>query len=371
MKRSFRTSCHLLLALLVMGGAAACEPAGSAPSVVRVSTADQLVRTYATAAPGTTIELAAGTYAPKQLRRPASSEELIKLRATPGAQVEVRDLDVRGPLAVERLTLTGIIRFRAEAAGSSLSNSTVRPGNVIVEGDRVSILDNDIQGPPDRDALDIGATDGTGPFGVQVRGNTLGPGTLSPGSTAHVDCLQVMSGEDLVVADNLLYDCPAQTLLVKSDLGPIRNVTVVRNALRGCRPRTDACPAWMTLQVVSGPHPMRDIVIEGNTIAGALRMTPGIAGLVARGNAASSVEQGCEYLTSGNVVGTARCTVPPGNTVADPRFIDVDAAPPDLRPAQDSPSIDRGGAAQTQRDAKGRSAACGSGWDAGAYERCD
>jgi hypothetical protein len=349
------------------------DTASGDASVIEVSSADELAATFASAAPGTTIELLSGTYKPRQLRRSAdaaSVESPVRLRAKPGEIVEVQDLDVAGPLAVERIHLTGIIRFRAAAAGSSLANATVRPGNVIVEADDVSIVDNQIQGPPDRDALDIGATDGTGPFDVVVRGNTLGPGTLSPGSPAHVDCLQVMSGERLLIEDNLLYDCPAQTLLVKSDLGPIHDVTVIRNALRGCRPRTESCPAYMTLQLVPGAHPMSDVHVEGNSIAGALRAVAGFTGVQVASNAMTRIEAGCEYLTTGNVIGTAGCAVPPGNLMADPAWIDVDSDPPDLRPAPLSAAIDQA-PTQSRADLRGTTDPCGEAWDAGAFERCN
>ena len=363
----------VLLAVVLLS-APACEPsegAERAPSV-RVDSAAALVSAYASAPGGSTILLAPGVYAPRQLKRTGAAPTApIVLRPEPGASVEVQDLDVAGPaLHVEDLHLTGIIRFRAAAVGSRLEGSTVDPGNVIVEGDDVAIVDNRLRGPADRDALDIGATDGTGPVGVVVRGNTIGPGTLTPGSTAHVDCLQVMSATELVVADNLLYDCPAQTLLIKSDLGPIEQVRVVRNALRGCTPRTETCPAYMTLQVVPGDHPMRDIVLIGNSIAGAFRAVAGIEGLVLQANAIDRVEDGCQYIGRGNVIGSARCEVPEGNRLAAPQWVDATAEPPDLHPSPASPTVDAGPSTM-EADANGRSQACGATWDAGAYERCD
>ena len=354
--------------------APACEPsegAELAPSV-RVDSARALVDTYATAPAGTTIVLGPGVYAPRQLRRsgPALTAPIV-LRPAPDADVEVQSLDVNGPsLHVQDLHLTGIIRFRAAAVGSRLERSTVDPGNVIVEGDDVAIVGNRLRGPPDRDALDVGATDGSGPAGVVVRGNTIGPGTLTPGSTAHVDCLQVMSATELSVVDNLLYDCPAQTLLIKSDLGPIEGVRVARNSLRGCTPRTDACPAYMTLQVVPGAHPMRDILLTGNSIAGAFRGVAGVDNLVLEANAIDRIEDGCQYVGKDNVIGSARCDLPEGNDLAAPQWADASAEPPDLYPGPDSPTVDAGPATM-EADATGRAEACGTTWDAGAYERCE
>ncbi len=359
---------------LVAAGPPSCDEGGADPAdaagTVRVATARALADAYATAPPGSTIVLAPGVYAPPQLKRGALDEPIVLTR-DPATEVEVQNLDVNGPaLHVDDLHLTGIIRFRAAAVGSQLTGSTVVPGNVIVEGDDVAIVGNTITGPPDRDALDIGATDGTGPAHVVVRDNLLGPGRLTPGSAAHVDCLQVMSGTDLVIADNQLYDCPAQTLLLKSDLGPVARVHVVRNALRGCTPRTDACPAFMTLQVVPGQHPLHDLYLEGNSIAGAFRAVAGIEGLLLVGNAIDRIEEGCEYVGTGNVIGSARCDLPSGNRLAAPAWVDGSSEPPDLRPAPGSPTEDAGGASMAP-DAAGRTTACGSAWDAGAYERCD
>lgn len=371
-----RIPAALLIAAAALVGAAACEPASGEDTevVVRATSASELATAYAVAEPGSVIELGPGVYEPKQLRRGAGAptlDEPVTLRPAAGADVEVRALDVGGPaLRVEGLHLTGIVRFRATAVGSSLEGATVVPGTVIVEGDDVTIQGNRITAAPNRDALDIGATDGSGPRGVVVHGNVLGPGTLDPGSAAHVDCLQVMSAERLVITANVLYDCPAQTLLVKSDLGPVRDVHIARNALRGCRPRTSTCPAYMTLQVVPGEHPMSGIEVDGNSVAGALRAVGVIPGLELRGNAIDSVEDGCEHLVERNVVGSARCEIPPGNLVASPEWEGVDTAPPDLHPTSGSPTRDSG-APSMEQDADGRTTACGSGWDAGAFERCD
>jgi hypothetical protein len=370
-----RRPAALLLSGAALVGAVACRPAGGTgvTGVVHAGSASELVAAYGTAKPGTTIELDSGVYAPKQLRRHVGApalDEPVTLRAAPGAEVEVKALDVGGPaLRVQGLHLTGIVRFRAAAVGSSLEDASVVPGTVIVEGDDVTISGNRITAAPDRDALDIGATDGSGPRRVVVHGNVLGPGSLTPGSPAHVDCLQVMSAEQLVVNDNVLYDCPAQTLLVKSDLGPVREVRIARNALRGCRPRTSTCPAFMTLQIVPGAHPMSDIEVDGNSVAGALRAVGSIPGLELRANAIDRVEDGCEHLVERNVLGSARCQIPPGNLVAAPQWTAVDASPPDLRPTSGSPTRDAG-ATSMERDADGRSTACGSRWDAGAFERC-
>jgi hypothetical protein len=354
--------------------APACEPSDGAelPPSVRVDSARALADTYATAPGGTTIVLAPGVYAPRQLKRTgAALTAPIVLRPAPDAVVEVQNLDVAGPsLHIEDLHLTGIIRFRAAAVGSRLEGSTVDPGNVIVEGDDVAVVGNRLRGPPDRDALDIGATDGSGPAGVVVRGNTIGPGTLTPGSSAHVDCLQVMSGTELVIADNLLYDCPAQTLLIKSDLGPVEQVRVARNSLRGCTPRTDACPAYMTLQVVPGDHPMRDITVVGNSIAGAFRGVGGIEGVVLDANAIDRIEDGCQYVGQDNVIGSSRCELPAGNHLAAPQWVDPTAEPPDLHAGPGSPTVDAGPPTM-EADASGRAQACGTTWDAGAYERCE
>jgi hypothetical protein len=377
--RARRRSPLALTAVVVAGLLAACTTSGSSPassaSTRSVSSSDALTAAYATAAPGSTIELATGVYAPAQLRRAAGAPTLtlaepVTLRPASGATVVVRNLDVAGPaLRIKNLHMTGIIRFRARAIGSSIDGSRVDPGNVIVEADQVAITGTRLHAPPDRDALDIGATDGTGPTGVQVKDNLIGPGTLTPGSTAHVDCLQVMSAVDLVVADNLLYDCPAQTLLVKADLGPIDGVSIVRNALRGCRPRTSTCPAFMTLQVVPASHSMQDIRLEGNSVAGALRAVAGIPGVVIVGNAIDRVEDGCSYPMTANVVGSSRCTLPGGNRTAAPVWVNPDANPPDLHETVGSPTIDAGEPTMPA-DKDGQTTPCGSGWDAGAFEHC-
>jgi len=362
--------------LAVTMGAAWAATGSSSPAaapIVQVRTAADLVKTYASAAPGTTIELATGVYQPKQLKRAIGAPPLtqaVVLRAATGATVEVRNLDVNGPaLRVDDLHLTGNVRFRARAVGGAVLDSTVQPGTIIVEADRVAIERNTIRGPDDRDGLDIGATDGKGPYGVMVRGNTIGPGRLTPGSTAHVDCLQVMSADNLTVEDNILFDCPAQTMLVKSDLGPIRGVTILRNSLRGCLPPSSGCPGLMTLQIVPGAHPMRTITVTGNSVAGALRAVDAIPGVTFTGNAIDHVEDGCQYPMVGNVIGTSRCTIPPGNTQAQPLWLGADRRPPDLRPAPGSPVQDAG-TATLGTDADGRRSACGARWDAGAYERC-
>jgi hypothetical protein len=372
-----RSAATLAAAVVTAGVLAGCtnsgSSAGAAGSVISVDSAKALAAAYSSAGPGSAIELASGTYAPSQLRRAAGAPTLtapVTLRAKAGATVVVNNLDVNGPsLRVQSLHLTGIIRFRSAAVGSSLVQSTVQPGNVIVEGDNVTISGSRLHAPPDRDALDVGATDGSGPKGVRVLDNLIGPGTLTAGSTAHVDCLQVMSAVDLIVADNLLYDCPAQTLLVKGDLGPVDGVKIYRNELRGCLPRTSTCPAFMTVQIVPAAHPMQNILLKANSIAGALRAVAGIPGVVISANAIDRVEEGCEYVMTDNVVGSSRCSLPASNLSYAPIWTSETSNPPDLHAGPGSPAIDQGATAMPP-DKDGRTTPCGSGWDAGAFEHC-
>ena len=311
----------LVVAVLLAGAGAAPSPA-----VVRVGPGDDLAAAIEAADAGTVVELTAGSHRPEPLTR---GDGDVTVRAAPGADVVLGPLDVRVPgLRLEGLRLTGRIHLRPRAVGSVLHDVVVDGGSVVVDADGVVVEGSVVTPAPDHDALVVTASDGDGPVGVVVRGNELGPAVLSsPSSEAHLDCLQVTSAQDLLIEGNVLLGCSAQTILVKSDLGPVDGVVLRGNEVHGCEPQRDTCRSINVLQVVPGEHPMGSVLLEGNTVHGRLRIDPRVTGARVEGNAAAAIVDSCHAVGTGNVFGEARCEVPEGNEVVGPAWLEA-AAPP-------------------------------------------
>ncbi len=299
---------------LLLGVPLVAAPTGD--EVMAIEAGDDLAAAVASAPAGAVVELGPGRHRPEALDREAPGT--IVVRAAAGADAVVEGVEVRGAgIVLDGLHLAGRVHLHRGADGAVLRDATVE-GTVVVEADGAVVEGSTVRPAPDDDAVVVTSRDATGPADVVLRGNVLGPSPLSsPTSDAHVDCLQVSSAVDLLVEGNALHGCAAQTVLVKSDLGPIDGVVLRENALRGCVPVDDRCGAVNVLQVVAGPPPMPGIQLDGNVVAGRLRVDAAVDGVRLADNVAARVVEGCHAELRGNVVGQAPCPLPPGNLAVD------------------------------------------------------
>jgi hypothetical protein len=343
-----------------------------APATLRVGTTGSIQEVYGSAPSGTIIELTPGQHPAEVLRREPGAPPLeapVVIQGPDGGTAVLEGLDVFGPaVTVRNVTLRGGLQFRPGADGSRAESIDATGGWVVLSASNSALVSSRVTPMNDHDAVYVGAYQATPPDGVLVQGNVLGPSELSsPSSAAHLDCLQVATATNLVVRDNLLAGCAAQTVLVKADQGPIEHVRITRNAIQSCHPQTSTCGAFNALHVSGQAGALVDVVIDHNSIDGGLHLGTPSTGIQVRGNAITDSDS-CGPELDGNVVGSTFCVdrLSPSNVVGEVLFAARDAWPPDLRPAPRSAAIDFGVAPiYTDDDIR----ACGP-WDAGAYELC-
>ncbi len=278
----------------------------------------------AAASPGATVRLAAGSY-PSQLLRGQSSHAgaPVRLVSDPANPAELKQLLIEARnLEIVGVRVVGEVRVRDQAVDVTLDNLNI-DGILDIEGDRTVVRDSRVLPESDRDAVQVRS----GPTGVQLIDNVVGPGRRSPGSPAHVDCLQVSWASDLLVEGNTFFRCPAQTILIKADRGPITGVMIRGNTIQGCLTRTETCDGFKTLQIRTAQE-MRDIVVKGNSIDGAV-VFDSLPGLVITRNVMTG-DPGCTVGATDNIVAKSSC--PDANRVADVAFPSRTDDVPDLTP---------------------------------------
>ena len=310
-----------LVAVAPPAGASAPAPlhvavGGTGGSCTAAAPCGTFQAAYALAQPGQAVVVRGGTY-PAQTLKPASRHVAgapVVFSPAPGAAVTVSTLvEVLAPDVVLRdLTVVGRVRLREAAAGSRLEQSTVTGGSVLVDAPRSAVIASVVQPGVGQDGINVR-------YGSQVllQGNRIGPGTR--GSTgAHVDCIQVMGGSDIRILDNELVRCPTQQLHVKPDLQPISRVLVEGNRITGCGQRTTACDGYVSIDVRTAGHPVRDVVVRGNVIAGTAYMED-VPGLRVQHNRISWFSRCGSWATDNTVlaVGSA-CRQPVGTSPTAP-----------------------------------------------------
>ncbi|MCU1379348.1 MAG: hypothetical protein JWN29_2331 [Acidimicrobiales bacterium] len=230
--------------------------------------------------PGTVLALGSGQYGRLVL------DVRVTLRPRAGAHPQLTAVNLRAPGArLEGLRIDGNIMVSPEAKGATVAGSLVH-GSIALEADGARLVGNDIGGTTDKDPVQITAS----PTGVVVEGNRLHDGARGP-ARGHVDCLQVTSGTNITIRDNDLRQCSNSAVIVKPDLGVIRNVTIEDNRLASCQPLSGSCEGAIALYVRTAAHDIADVLIRGNHIDGSSSFDQ-IAGLVVERNVLQSFTRG-------------------------------------------------------------------------------
>lgn len=231
-----------------------------------------LAAAYHRASPGDRIELAAGAYPDQVLPRrtpeatgagdptgpdgEAPGDERgvgvgnIVVLPAPGADVELGAVDVHAP----GVTISGVsldaVTFRATATGSGVDRATFRARRrqavtMLRGATRVFVTRSSITGGADHDRVQVqGAVD------ARLEGNLIGGTVLSPGSRSHVDCLQVLAADGLVVRRNVIYACAGQTIFIQDTFGwGVQRLVFERNWVQDCGWRDESCNALFAVQV--------------------------------------------------------------------------------------------------------------------------
>ena len=226
---------------------------------------------YQLAQPGDVIELAEGAYPDQVIAARALTGPNITARPAAGATVSLGAVRVDA----ERLTLQGFtlssVTLRPSAHGSGVDRSVFtspRQALTMMGATGLFLQHSRLTGGYDADRVQVqGAVD------ARIEGNLIGGTGLSPGSASHVDCLQVLAADGLVVRGNVIFGCAGQTIFVQRTFGPVQRVLFDRNWVQDCVVRDPACNAYFAVHVQTP-----GTTWVGNTIAGAFYLKAGNPG---------------------------------------------------------------------------------------------
>ena len=204
---------------------------------------------YEAASLGDTVRLRAGTYEGQAVAfeelKGGPDEVLERVvfapdRDAPGTVVFEGTVEILAPhVELRRLSVPGdtiIARYRSDDPAEQAGNVHLVENDVgKIQLNSVSnfrVAGNDIGPREDSDGIDVYAypvDDGHHPAHGVIEDNDIHDHTLSPGSSEHVDAIQLTAGEDIVIRRNKLRGYHHQGILAKTDQGPIVDVTIENN----------------------------------------------------------------------------------------------------------------------------------------------
>ncbi len=194
------------------------SPSGSdAASCSAANPCHSLNRAYKLAQPGQTVEVAAGSYSDTSLSLDSSktSNTDVLIRPAAGAAVtftsqlhiSARHLELRG------MRFSSKLWIEASAVDVTLRNDTLKNFDLYSDGkqssENISFIGGSI-GPSANENSRI-ASNGTSttasPKNILIEGVDFHDFTVTPGSEAHVECLQVWAVDGLTIRDSTFSNC--------------------------------------------------------------------------------------------------------------------------------------------------------------------
>jgi hypothetical protein len=201
-----------------MAGKRFVAPSGSDSATCTSSTpCRSLDRAYRLAAPGQTVELAGGTYADTSLPVDATKSATKDVVFVPAAgaaprfsgplhigarHVELRGLQVQGTVTIDETAQNVTLRGSTMKNFQVFSSGSQAPRNISFIGGSAgpSVDDNN------RIASN-GTSTTASPTNILIDGMRIHDFTLSPGSSAHVECLQVWAVDGLTIRNSTFRNC--------------------------------------------------------------------------------------------------------------------------------------------------------------------
>lgn len=330
----------------------------------------QLITAPSVVSDGGEISLLPGGYRSQSLRDTSGRLATFSgnVRVTPvSADVVVHGVDLYAPhLSFIGVRFDGPVLVRPSATytvfdGVDMDGMGVEANNrpaLSIAADHTRLLRSRIHDRLDGDLVFLGLGATSSVTDVVLDGNDLGPASVGP-TNGHVDCVQMGTEAHRVrIINNLIHGCSNSALIIKADLGPMDDVLVANNVLRGCAARTSSCAGYYAVYVRvnrSSSYPMTRIRLDHNTIDGGVSYDPE-TGASLSGNVIGSLFPGqerCGAWLQNNLVGVTGCrrTLARTNLVAVPQYQDYAAG--NLRLVHDSPGTSMAGISELPRDLVG------------------
>ncbi|MDW3219309.1 MAG: hypothetical protein R8F63_11920 [Acidimicrobiales bacterium] len=188
-----------------------------------------------------------------------------------------------------------VIVVNPNADGASIESSRI--GQLFVNGaDGVLIRGNLIRpyelGP---DGVQIKTFDGDTPENLLFEANVIGP--QDSDGEAHTDCVQILGGDQIHFARNVVLPCGDKAFQIRSGAGGVvGHVRLEGNVIYECPEQRVGCEGFHAIVWASTDTSVLELV--HNTIRGSVGISSG----------GSTVDPGDNLIASGNIVASLPCT---------------------------------------------------------------
>ncbi|HST54961.1 MAG TPA: choice-of-anchor Q domain-containing protein [Solirubrobacteraceae bacterium] len=262
-------------------------PSGSdSGSCTQSAPCASLARAYTVAQPGDTVELAGGTYSGTSLPAVSKSSTTdVLFKAASGATPTFSNTVHVAAQHVELDNIKFASTFWVDetAANVTARNDTYKNFEVISSGTKAPTNISFIGGSagPAADTNNIIGSNGTSttasPTNILIDGVKVHDYTLSAGSSAHVDCLQVWAANGLTVRNSTFTDCEVFDIFLQflpgGSAGTPSNVTIENNSLDCCRSGFYSIMLPLHSGATGGSH-FSNVTIRNNSTNKAMTADP-------------------------------------------------------------------------------------------------
>jgi len=329
-----------------------------------------LDRGYHVAHAGQVVELAGGSYGDQAISADSSKAGAasdVVFRPASGATVRLGGLDVDGAAHLELRDLTVADGWNVNQGSDHVTFRNVTSQNFyITSASNVSVLGGSIGPDLDYDNAQIrpACSGCTHSKNIVVDGVYFHDATISAGSSAHVECLQVWGTDGLTVRNSTFWNCEHHNVFFAGEGDPVKDATLENNV--GGRVRS----GYYSFRIAanSAGEGCQNVVLRNNSATSPISVECyNASGVQLVGNVSPLSTGQCDsrYTWSHNVWDGAKC----GTTDKNAPDGFVNAATGDLHLTAGSAAIDAGDPASYPAvDAEGRARPRGAAPDAGAYE---
>ncbi len=244
-----------------------------------------LNRAYRLATPGQTVEMAAGTYSdtslPVDSAKTSTSDVLFKpvsgatVTISPQLHVFARHLELRG------LRFTSKLWIEASAADVTIRNGALKNFDLYSDGTQssqdISFIGGSV-GPSANENSRI-ASNGTAtsasPRNILIEGVDFHDFTVTPGSGAHVECLQVWAVDGLTIRNSTFRNCEVFDIflqkLPEGKAATPSNILIENNFFDCC------ASGYYAIRMADHPGTSwKNVTIRNNSLNKAINPDPGV-----------------------------------------------------------------------------------------------
>jgi hypothetical protein len=279
-------------------------------------------------ADGAVVAVAAGHYPKQTINKGKNPSTAVVVQAERGATVRLDGLTIDAAhVTVRGVTVSGAIRVGTDATGSGLDNITTDKGSVFLAASGSFLTNSRVQPAVDADGVQINAYGGKNPKGLTIDHTQIGPTHRGP-RKVHVDCVQILGGENIVIRHSQLFHCADQGIIAGSGAtgkitGPIE---VSYSQIQLCPQRTSDCDGYDAIEMRAPT-----VVFTHNTVVDGTAIFR-VDDLTVKSSYFDNLGM-CNGTFEGNLFAKTSCdNLNASNHRGQLQFVDAGASPPNLTP---------------------------------------